>query len=104
MIKVEELRLTLGETGTQDTRNLLDEGIRGEESIVLAGQLLDELLVLVELLQVVGGHGIDTKVLGTVDIVLVTENAAPVSILLSAMFSLDIRTRCSCQGEGRKGA
>jgi hypothetical protein len=33
------------------------------------------LLVLVQLLQVVGGHGVDAAVLGTIDIVLVTENA-----------------------------
>ena len=68
-------RLTLGKTGTQQTRNLLDEGVGSDEGVVLAGQLLDELLVLVELLQVLGGHGVNTTVLGTVDIVLVTENA-----------------------------
>ena len=68
-------KLTLGETRTQETGNLLDEGVGSDEGIVLASKLLDELLVLVELLQVVGGHGVDTTVLGTVDIVLVTENA-----------------------------
>lgn len=67
---------TLGETGTQETRNLLDESIGGDEGIVLASKLLDELLVLVELLQVVRGHGVNTEVLSTVDIVLVTEDAA----------------------------
>ena len=67
--------LTLGQTGTQETGDLLDQGLGGDEGIVLAGQLLDELLVLVELLQVVDGHGVDTAVLGTVKIVLVTENA-----------------------------
>ena len=65
----------LGKTGAEETRDLLDESVGGDESIVLASKLLDELLVLVELLQVVGGHGVDTTVLGTVDIVLVTENA-----------------------------
>jgi hypothetical protein len=40
--------LTLGETGTQQTRNLLDQGFGSQESIVLLGELLDELLVLVE--------------------------------------------------------
>ena len=39
---------TLGETGAEQTGNLLDEGLRGKESVVLLGQLLDELLVLVE--------------------------------------------------------
>ena len=67
--------LTLGQTGTQETGDLLDQGLGGDEGIVLAGQLLDELLVLVELLQVVDGPGVDTAVLGTVKIVLVTENA-----------------------------
>ena len=67
--------LTLGKTGTQETRDLLDERVGRNEGVVLARKLLDELLVLVELLQVVRRHGIDTKVLGTIDIVLVTENA-----------------------------
>ncbi len=42
----------LGETGTEETRNLLDESIGREEGIVFAGKLFDQLLVLVELLQV----------------------------------------------------
>jgi hypothetical protein len=46
----------LGKTGTEQTGNLLDQGLGGKESIVLLGELLDELLVLVELLQVVDGH------------------------------------------------
>jgi hypothetical protein len=65
----------LGETGAEETGNLLDEGVRGDESVVLACELLDELLVLVELLQIVRGHGVNAVVLGTIDIVLVTENA-----------------------------
>jgi hypothetical protein len=36
---------------------------------------LDELLVLVQLLQVVAGHGVNTVVLSAIDIVLVTEDA-----------------------------
>lgn len=66
---------SLGETGTQETGDLLDESLGSDEGIVLAGKLLDELLVLVELLQVISGHGVDTTVLGTIDVVLVTENA-----------------------------
>jgi hypothetical protein len=64
----------LGETGTEKTglvswglenvllpgknlpRNLLDQSLGSEESIVLLGELLDELLVLVELLQVLNSH------------------------------------------------
>lgn len=67
--------LTLGQTGTQETRNLLDKSLGSDESIVLASELLDELLVLVQLLQVIGGHGVDTTVLGTIEIVLVTQDA-----------------------------
>jgi len=66
---------SLGETGAQETRNLLDQSIRCDEGIVLAGKLLDQLLVLVEFLQVIGRHGINTTVLGTINIMLVTENA-----------------------------
>ena len=46
----------LGESGTQETGDLLDEGVRGEEGIVLLRKLLDELLVLVELLEIVNRH------------------------------------------------
>ena len=65
---------SLGKTGTQETGDLLDQRVGGDEGIVLAGELLDQLLVLVQLLQVVGRHGVNTVVLGSVDIVLVTEN------------------------------
>jgi hypothetical protein len=89
------LILTLGQTRTQETGDLLDQRVGSDKSIVLAGELLDQLLVLVQLLQVIGAHlrlvsnyflqqlilfrlatyGIDTSVLGTVQIVLVTKNA-----------------------------
>ena len=36
----------LGETGAEQTGDLLDEGLGGEEGVVLLGELLDELLVL----------------------------------------------------------
>lgn len=65
----------LGETRTQETRNLLDELLGSDESVILAGKLLDELLVLVELLQVIDAHGIISQVLGTVNVVLVTKDA-----------------------------
>lgn len=66
---------TLGQTGAKQTWDLLDQGVGGDEGIVLASQLLDELLVLVKLLQVVGAHGIDAAMLGPVNIVLVTQDA-----------------------------
>lgn len=65
----------LGQTRTKETGDLLDQGVGGDEGIVLARELLDELLVLVQLLQVVGGHGVDTVVLRAIDVVLVTEDA-----------------------------
>lgn len=49
-------KLTLGQTRTQETRNLLDQRVGSNESVVLASELLNELLVLVQLLQVVGAH------------------------------------------------
>jgi hypothetical protein len=76
-------RRTLGKTGTQETGDLLDETIRSKEGIVLASKLLDELLVLVQLLEVISGHGIDAVVLGTVEIVLVTKNTAIKLVSLS---------------------
>ena len=71
-----EKKPTLGKTRAQKTRNLLDQGIGGQEGIILASKLLDELLVLVEFLQVVRRHSINTVVLGTIDIVLITQNTA----------------------------
>ena len=103
-----ELGLTLGETWTQETRDLLDEGVGSDEGIVLASELLDQLLVLVELLQILNGHGIDTTVLGTIDIVLVTENAIAMSatcpILWCPYSQPSLLTRCSCLGEGSLAA
>lgn len=90
---------TLRETGTQETRNLLDQGVGSDESIVLACELLDQLLVLVELLQIVRRHGINTTVLGTINIVLVTENA----IILSAP-TTSLASQGVCVPDGHVGA
>jgi hypothetical protein len=65
----------LGKTRSQETRNLLDQSLRSNEGIVLASKLLDELLVLVQLLEIVDGHGVNATVLSTIKIVLVTQNA-----------------------------
>jgi len=54
---------------------LLDESLRRDEGIVLARQLLDQLLVLVELLEIVRGHGVHAQVLRAIDVVLVAEDA-----------------------------
>ncbi len=74
--------VTFGETRTEKTRDLLDQGIRRQESVVLACQLLDELLVLVQLLEIVGGHGVDAVVLGSIDVMLVTEDTGKQSTCL----------------------
>lgn len=46
--------------------NLLDDGVGGHESGVGVGQLLDQLLVLVQLLQVLNGTEVDLVGLGDV--------------------------------------
>lgn len=66
---------TFRETGTQETGDLLDQSVGGKEGVVLASKLLDELLILVQFLQVVGRHGIDAVMLRAVDVVLITKNA-----------------------------
>jgi len=66
---------SLGETGTKETRDLLDQSLRGKESIVFLGELLDELLVFVELLQVVNGHVLKLNLLGAIDVGSIGENA-----------------------------
>ena len=38
----------LGETGSEQTGDLLNQSFRGQESVVLLGELLDKLLVFVE--------------------------------------------------------
>ena len=69
-----EVQLTLRETWTQEARDLLNQGVGSNKCIVFAGELLDQLLVLIELLKIVGGHSIHAVVLGSVDIVLVTQD------------------------------
>ena len=66
---------TLGETRTQQTRNLLDQALGSDERIVLPRELLDQLLVLVQLLEILGAHGVHSSVLGAIDVVLVAEDA-----------------------------
>ena len=39
---------TFGKTGAEQTRNLLNKGLRRQESVVLLGELLNKLLVLVK--------------------------------------------------------
>lgn len=65
----------LVQTGTQETGNLLDERLGGEESVVLLGQFLHQLLVLVQLLE---GFGVHVRMAGSgclVAMLLVAKNA-----------------------------
>jgi hypothetical protein len=65
----------LGQTRTQDTGDLLEDRTGGQESVVLLGELLDDLLVLVELLQVLDGHSVDADGVGLFAVALGTKNA-----------------------------
>jgi len=63
------------QTWSQQPRDLSDQSVGGQESVVLFGELFDELLVLVELFQVVDGHVGDVVLGGFVDVRLVSEDA-----------------------------
>ncbi|GBE59374.1 short-chain dehydrogenase, putative [Babesia ovata] len=65
----------LVESGSEEPGNLRQERLRGEEGTVLVGQLLDEGLVPVELLETLKVDVIDSKALGLVTVHLVTEHA-----------------------------
>ena len=66
---------SLVETGSQQTGDLLDERLGGQEGVVLLGQFLDRLLGLVQLLEVIGAHEGNALRLGLIAMVLVTEDA-----------------------------
>merc|ERR1711915_625400 len=66
---------SLVQTGSQKPWNLLDKGIRCNESIEALGQLLYFLLVLIQLLQIVGRHAIETKRLGLITVLLISQKA-----------------------------
>mmetsp|Transcript_24524 Transcript_24524/g.56601 ORF Transcript_24524/g.56601 Transcript_24524/m.56601 type:complete len:251 (-) Transcript_24524:48-800(-) len=65
----------LGEARTEQTRDLLDESVRRDEAVVLRGELLDQLLVLVELLQLLHRHVGALDALGLLAMDRVTEDA-----------------------------
>jgi hypothetical protein len=66
----------LGQTRTKKTGDLLDHVVGSQEEIVTLGELLDHLLVLVQLLQVLDGHVVDTDTIGLFAMGSVTENTA----------------------------
>lgn len=66
---------SLVETGAEELGDLTEEGLGGEESVVLLGELLDELLVLLESGELVDTHARDTELLGLIEVNLVTKDA-----------------------------
>ena len=82
--------------------------VGGDEGVVLARELLDQLLVLVQLLEIIGGHSVDAVMLGSVDIVLVTKDAGTFVSVCSLSGGLDAGrkrlTRQTCRDGGRWGA
>ena len=86
----------LVQSRTKKPRDLLDQSIRGHESIIRLGQLLHLLLVLVQLLQVISGHVLEASSLGFITVSLVTKDTdlelgsgdvlQPIRIFFTAMF------------------
>jgi hypothetical protein len=54
----------LGKTRTKKTGDLLNHVVRSHEEIVLLGKLLNKLLVLVQLLEVINTHVLNTNTIG----------------------------------------
>ena len=65
----------LVQAGAEETRDLLDHRLGGEEVVVLLRELLDELLVLVELLERLDVHVVDAHADGFLAVLGVTEHA-----------------------------
>lgn len=63
------------ETRTQQTGDLFDEDFGSKESVVFLGELLDELLVLVQFLEIFNGHTVKTDFLGLIVVKSVSKNA-----------------------------
>lgn len=62
-------------TGTHNSRKLLDERIRSQESVVLLSELTDELLVLVEVGDFINVHARNTLLLTDLLVLIVDEDA-----------------------------
>jgi len=67
----------LVESRSKEPGDLLDQGVRAEEGIVGLGQVLHLLLVLVELLEVISGHGRKVLLRSLIAVGLVAQNANP---------------------------
>jgi len=62
-------------TRSHDTRKLLDESIRSEESIILLGQLTDQLLVLVEIGDLINVHAGNSLLLANLLMLIIHKDA-----------------------------
>lgn len=66
---------SLVEAGAEQTGDHLDDRVGSQESSVPLGKLLHELLILVQLLEVVHGHGIHTESSGLFAMLNITKDA-----------------------------
>jgi len=71
--------VTSGPSQTKQSRDLPEYRLGGEKGVVLATKFFDELLVSVESLEIIDGHGVGAMMLCTVDIVLVPQKADELS-------------------------
>merc|ERR1719251_708361 len=78
----------LVETRAQKPWDLLDESVRGEEGIILLGQALHLLLVLVQLLQVISRHEVNSLSLCLVAMLLISQQTN-LELLARDMLQLD---------------
>merc|ERR1712192_46876 len=79
---------SLVEAWAQKPWDLLDQGVRGKEGIILLGQAFDLLLVLVQLLQVISGHEVDALGLSLIAMLLISQQAN-LELLAGHMLQLD---------------
>merc|ERR1719326_1556401 len=63
------------QTWSQQSRNLSDQSIGSQESVVFFGELFDELFILIEFFQVIDRNMWDVEFGGFIDVGLVTEDA-----------------------------
>ena len=66
---------SLVKTRTKNTRDLSDEGLRGQEGIEGISELLDELLVLVQLLEVIKSAELEAELLSQFAVSDITDDA-----------------------------
>merc|ERR1719180_48272 len=79
---------SLVEAWAQKPWDLLDQGVRSKEGVVLLGQALNLLLVRVQLLQVVSGHEVDALGLSLVTMLLISQQTN-LELLAGHMLQLD---------------